>query len=53
MFNAYNLHKNGVPYGTYCNLYNAPRDTRFATYTGGKSGNDLFECKQSWVYNLL
>ncbi|TKA25296.1 hypothetical protein B0A50_06200 [Salinomyces thailandicus] len=53
MFNAYYLHKNKVPYGTYCALYNTHLDGSFATNAGGKSGGDEYECKQSWTYTLL
>ncbi|RMY03381.1 hypothetical protein D0867_10711 [Hortaea werneckii] len=53
MFNAYYLHKNGVPYGTYCGLYNSRLDTSFATYKGGKAGKDSYDCKNSWTYSLL
>ncbi|KAI7238009.1 hypothetical protein KC330_g2866 [Hortaea werneckii] len=53
MFNAYYLHKNGVPYGTYCGLYNSRLDNSFATFKGGKSGRDSYDCKNSWTYSLL
>ncbi|KAI7184508.1 hypothetical protein KC363_g7670 [Hortaea werneckii] len=53
MFNAYYLNKNGVPYGTYCGLYNSRLDTSFATYKGGKAGRDAYECRHSWTYSLL
>ena len=49
-FNAYYLHKNGVPHGTYCALYDASISTSYATYTGGWSGNDKYDCRQSYQY---
>ncbi|KAJ9632177.1 hypothetical protein H2203_000580 [Taxawa tesnikishii (nom. ined.)] len=52
MFNAYYLHKNSVPHGTYCALYDSDVSTSYATYSGGFSGNDHYECKQSWKYTL-
>lgn len=51
-FNAYYLHKNGKPHGTYCNLYNSVLDNSWATYSGGMSGSDKYECKQSWGFTL-
>ena len=51
-FNAYYLFKNGKPHGTYCNLYNSEIDIGFATYTGGVSGGDKYECKQSWGFSI-
>ncbi|KAF2164369.1 hypothetical protein M409DRAFT_25248 [Zasmidium cellare ATCC 36951] len=52
MFNAYYLHKNQKPLGTYCNLYNAYLDSSWATFSGAKSGRDQYDCKQSWTYTL-
>ncbi|KAG9683433.1 hypothetical protein KCU95_g13613, partial [Aureobasidium melanogenum] len=49
-FNAYYLHKNGIPHGTYCALYDASISTSYATYTGGWSGNDKYDCRQSYQY---
>ncbi|KAI4725582.1 hypothetical protein E4T49_06651 [Aureobasidium sp. EXF-10728] len=49
-FNAYYLHKNGVPHGTYCALYDASISTSYATYTGGWSGNNKYDCRQSYQY---
>lgn len=51
-FNAYYLNKNGKPHGTYCNLYNSELDNSWATYTGGMSGGDKYECKQSWGFTI-
>jgi len=51
-FNAYYLHKNGKPHGTYCNLYISALDDSWATYTGGQWGGDEYECKQSWGFSL-
>ncbi|KAF7193288.1 hypothetical protein HII31_05382 [Pseudocercospora fuligena] len=51
-FNAYYLFKNSKPHGTYCNLYNSEIDISFATYSGGKSGGDQYDCKQSWGYSM-
>ncbi|EME78143.1 uncharacterized protein MYCFIDRAFT_79360 [Pseudocercospora fijiensis CIRAD86] len=31
MFNAYYLHKNGVPYGTYCSIYSHSLESAWAT----------------------
>ncbi|KAF2206490.1 hypothetical protein CERZMDRAFT_103307 [Cercospora zeae-maydis SCOH1-5] len=53
MFNARYVHKNGWPFGTYCSL--------FSTYLNGDkwgtigttwSGNDQYQCKQSWTYSF-
>ncbi|KAI5262334.1 hypothetical protein E4T47_09293 [Aureobasidium subglaciale] len=49
-FNAYYLHKNGIPHGTYCALYDASISTSYATYTGGWSGNNKYDCRQSYQY---
>jgi len=49
-FNAYYLHKNNIPYGTYCALYDASISTSYATYTGGWSGSDKYDCRQSYQY---
>lgn len=49
-FNAYYLHKNGVPHGTYCALYDASISTSYATYSGGFSGNNKYDCRQSYQY---
>lgn len=51
-FNAYYLHKNGKPYGTYCSLFNSVLDVSFATTVGGSYGADSFEIHQSWNYAL-
>ncbi|WPH03990.1 Hypothetical protein R9X50_00687400 [Acrodontium crateriforme] len=53
MFNAQYIHKNNKPHGTYCALYTTILDDTWATYTGGYSGNDRYDCRQSWTYNLL
>ncbi|CZT19180.1 uncharacterized protein RCC_05026 [Ramularia collo-cygni] len=52
MFNAYYLHKNGKPHGTYCSLYNDHIGCDAADYHGGHSGPDFFECKQSFTWWL-
>ncbi|KAH9815721.1 putative threonine-rich GPI-anchored glycoprotein [Teratosphaeria destructans] len=52
MFNAVYLHKNGKPWGTYCTLYSTSLDDSYATYSGGKSGSDQYDCKQSWTWSL-
>jgi hypothetical protein len=49
-FNAYYLHKNGIPHGTYCALYDASIPTSYATYSGGYSGSNKYECRQSYQY---
>ncbi|CAD0057565.1 MAG: Uncharacterized protein AUREO_027780 [Aureobasidium pullulans] len=49
-FNAYYLHKNGIPHGTYCALYDASISTSYATYTGGYSGSNKYDCRQSYQY---
>jgi hypothetical protein len=49
-FNAYYLHKNGVPHGTYCALYDASISTSYATYPGGWSGSNKYDCRQSYQY---
>lgn len=51
-FNSYYLHKNSVPFGTYCNIYNDEIDISKATYSGGWSGADHYECAQSWSFTL-
>jgi len=51
-FNAAYYHKNGRPFGTYCTLYDQVLDDSFNTYSGGRSGADSYECKQSWTYQL-
>nr|POE48974.1 hypothetical protein CFP56_32126 [Quercus suber] len=53
MFNAYYLHKNDVPHGTYCSLYNSILGDSWATYSGGRASNgDKYTCAQSWTYSL-
>nr|POF04440.1 hypothetical protein CFP56_55921 [Quercus suber] len=53
MLNAYYLHKNGVPHGTYCSLYNTVLGDSWATYGGGRASNgDMYSCAQSWTYSL-
>lgn len=53
MFNAYYLHKNGHPHGTYCALYDSSvNETQYATYSGGFSGSDYYGCAQSWTFSL-
>lgn len=54
MFNAVYLHKNSVPYGTYCNLYNQGMGTQYANGpTSFFGGRDRYECKQSWTWSLI
>lgn len=50
--NAVYYHKNGTPFGTYCNLYNVAVDSSYETYTGGWLGRDSYSCKQSWTFEL-
>ncbi|KAG8628686.1 hypothetical protein KVT40_002551 [Elsinoe batatas] len=50
--NAIYYHRNGIPYGTYCNLYDVAVDSSFETYTGGWVGKDSYSCKQSWTFEL-
>lgn len=52
MFNAYYLHKNGAPYGTYCTLYDTDVSVSHATYSGGVSGSDTYTCHQSYKFAL-
>ncbi|KAF7197323.1 hypothetical protein HII31_01374 [Pseudocercospora fuligena] len=53
MFNAYYLHKNGVPYGTYCSIFSNSLDNSWATANKVQwSRGDKYECKQSWTYSL-
>ncbi|KAF1823978.1 uncharacterized protein K489DRAFT_378354 [Dissoconium aciculare CBS 342.82] len=53
MFNAYYLHKNGVPFGTTCNLFSADISPRWATFSSARSPRgDKYDCKQSWTYTL-
>lgn len=52
MFNAYYLYKNQKPLGTYCNLYNTHLDSSWATFSSIRSGQDQYDCKQSWTYTL-
>ncbi|KAL1301851.1 hypothetical protein AAFC00_006036 [Neodothiora populina] len=52
MVNAYYLHKNGKPHGTYCALYDTDVALSWATYNGGFSGSDRFDCKQSYKFTL-
>lgn len=51
-FNSYYLYKNDAPHGTYCNLYSTVLDNSYATYQGGWSGKDHYECMQSWTFSL-
>jgi len=50
--NAAYYHKDGVPHGTQCNMYNTPVDSSYETYTGGVSGGHSFSCGQSWTFQL-
>jgi hypothetical protein len=52
MMNAYYLHKNNKPYGTYCALFNSNLDVSFATTVGGSFGADSFDITQSWTFSL-
>lgn len=53
MFNAYYLHKNGVPAGTVCALFDTTLDSSYATLVGGTSpGGDDYDCHQSWIWTL-
>lgn len=52
MFNAYYIHKNNKPAGTYCALYDTDVSTKYATYSGATSGSDRFDCKQSFKFTL-
>ncbi|GAM88209.1 hypothetical protein ANO11243_062400 [Dothideomycetidae sp. 11243] len=51
--NAIYYHKNGIPYGTYCNLYANVVDSSYETYSGGYSGKDYYSCAQSWTFQLV
>ncbi|THY02608.1 hypothetical protein D6D01_10277 [Aureobasidium pullulans] len=48
MFNAYFLHKDNKPYGTYCSLYGAALDSSWATFGG--SGH--YQTHQSWTWEF-
>ena len=52
MFNSVYYHKNSQPFGTYCTLYNTDIALSWATYSGGFSGSDRFDCKQSHKFTL-
>jgi hypothetical protein len=52
MLNAYYIHKNGVPHGTYCGLFSTDLPSSFATYTGAQSQGDHFTVQQSWKFVL-
>ncbi|THY24572.1 hypothetical protein D6D01_05396 [Aureobasidium pullulans] len=53
MFNAYYLHKNGLPWGTYCALYDIDLVVSYATYAGATLVGDVFEVAQSFTWTLL
>ncbi|THY00180.1 hypothetical protein D6D01_10423, partial [Aureobasidium pullulans] len=42
MFNAYYLHKNGLPWGTYCALYDVDLVVNYANYAGATLTSDAF-----------
>ncbi|KAF2723249.1 hypothetical protein K431DRAFT_283054 [Polychaeton citri CBS 116435] len=50
MFNAYYLHKNNQPFGTYCSLFSKQLDNSWATFSGARSGKTRYDCKQSWSF---
>ncbi|PNS14331.1 guanine nucleotide-binding protein subunit beta [Sphaceloma murrayae] len=50
--NAVYYHKNGIPFGTYCNLYDVALSSEFETYTGGVVGGDNYSTRQSWTFEL-
>lgn len=52
MFNAFYLHKNGKPYGTYCALYSEHLDPSWATVGTSWKGGDKFECRRSWTWTF-
>lgn len=52
MFNAYEVHKNGIAQGTYCSLYDTNVSTSYATVQGTHSGSDYYSCRNSWSYSL-
>ena len=52
MFNAYMVHRNGVPQGTYCALFDTVLSTAWAGFQGGFNGNDFFGVRSSWTYAL-
>jgi len=52
MFNAYAVHKNGVPQGTYCSLFDTVLTPDWAAFKGAWSGRDFFGVRSSWTYSL-
>lgn len=50
--NAAYYHKDGVPHGTQCNMYNTVVDSSYETYTGGISSGHSFECAKSFTFEL-
>lgn len=52
MFNAYAVHKNGVPQGTYCSLFDTILSTQWAAFQGSWNGQNYFGVRNSWTYAL-
>lgn len=52
MFNAYMVHLNGVPQGTYCALFDTVLSLAWAGFKGTSSGNNYFGVQSSWTYAL-
>lgn len=52
MFNAYMVQKNGVAQGTYCQLFDTPLSSSWASFGGAWSGSDYFGVQSSWTYSL-
>ena len=52
MFNSYMAHEDGIPQGTYCQLFNTPLSTRWASFLGGWTGSHYFSVKSSYTYTL-
>jgi len=50
--NAAYYHKDGVPHGTQCNMYDLRVDASFETYVGGFSAGHNFGCAQSFTFEL-
>ena len=52
MFNAYMVHLNGVPQGTYCSLFDTVLSSKWAGFSGAWSGKNWFGVESSWTYQL-
>jgi hypothetical protein len=51
-FNAYYVHKNGKPQGTYCSLYDTILSDAYSGFKGAWSGKDFFGVQSSWSFSL-